>query len=330
VEDYVDPQRSMRRASPAPALDSRNIWFAMTTRIEPSAFTPATREAISALGARFDRDVLEATRALFAGWWDMSLPSGAEMRLDLAYGPDERHRIDLFPSGVPGAPLLVFVPGGGFVAGDKSLYRHVGPAFARLGLTTAAVNYRLAPTHSWPAGAVDVASAIDWIAKHAKEVDADAANIYVLAQSAGAAHTSGALFDRRFRPDHFGAIGSAVLMSGFYRMSASIEASNLRAYFGNDASQYDDRSPACAVADSALPVGLTIAQFDPEFLASQTLTLTAELIKRDGKFPPLLWNEDHNHVSPLLSVGTGPGDLSAGLAALLLRLGATGRSAQSR
>jgi acetyl esterase/lipase len=299
----------------------------MTTNPQ-SALPQSTRDAISDLGPRFDAEVLATTRALFEGRWDMSPPSSAEMRLDLAYGPDKRHKIDLFPSGVRGAPLLIFVPGGGFVAGDKSLYRHVGAAFARLGFTTAAVNYRLAPADSWPAGAVDVASAIDWVAERAQEFHADGASVYVLAQSTGAAHASGALFDRRFRPAHFDAIRSAVLMSGFYRMSGSIEATNIRAYFGDDASLYDDRSPARAAAHCALPVGLTISEFDPAFLAFQTLTLAAELIKRNGRFPPLVWNEGHNHVSPLLSVGTGAGDPSPSLAALLLRLGANGRGVE--
>ncbi|SEE28130.1 alpha/beta hydrolase fold [Rhizobiales bacterium GAS191] len=187
------------------------------------------------------------------------------------------------------APLLVFVPGGGFVAGDKSLYRHVGPAFARLGFVSAVVNYRLAPAHAWPAGAVDVASAIDWLAERADIFGAQPSSIYVLAQSAGAAHASSALFDRRLQP-----IRSAVLMSGSYRMDVSIAAANIRAYFGDDASKYDDRSPLTAAAGSALPVGLTVAEFDPQFLALQTIALATELIRRDGQCPPLLWNEDHS------------------------------------
>jgi acetyl esterase/lipase len=318
-DDNVDPKRSILSPQHFPGKG-----VAMSTN-QPSLPAPI-REAISALGAIFDRDVLEATRALFEGRWNMSQ---AEMRGDLAYGPDERHRIDLFLAGVSNAPLLIFVPGGGFVGGDKALYRHVGPVFARLGFTTAAVNYRLAPTHPWPAAAIDVASAIDWVASRAAQFGADGDQIYVLAQSAGAAHAAGALFDRRFRPTHLGAVRSAVLMSGFYRMSASEEASNLRAYFGDDTSQYDDRSPAFAAVGSSVPVALTVAEFDPAFLASQTLTLAAEFIKRDGKFPPLLWHEGHNHVSPLLSAGTGPGDPSASLAATLLRLGATAGDARS-
>jgi len=294
---------------------------AMIFDTEASRLPAAIRGAIKRLGARFDPEVLAATRALFEGRWDLSLPPGGEIHTDVAYGLDGRNKIDVFTSGRRGAPLLVFVPGGGFVAGDKSLYRHVGPAFARLGFVSALVNYRLAPAHAWPAGAVDVASAIDWLAERADIFGAEPSSIYVLAQSAGAAHASSALFDRRLQPQHLACIRSAVLMSGFYRMDVSIAAANIRAYFGDDPSKYDDRSPLTAAAGSALPVGLTVAEFDPQFLALQTAALTTELIRRDGQCPPLLWNEDHNHVSPMLSIGAGSGRLAVDLAALLLRLG---------
>ena len=107
------------------------------------------------------------------------------------------------------------MPGGGFIAGDKSLYRHVGPAFARLGFVSAIVNYRLASAHAWRAEAVDVASAIDWLVERAESFGAEASSVYVLFQSAGAAHASGALFDWRLQPRHFACIRSAMLISGF-------------------------------------------------------------------------------------------------------------------
>ncbi len=277
---------------------------------------------IRAIGPRFDGEVLAATRALYDGHWDLSLPTGGNLHFNLAYGRDARQALDLASLGGANAPILLFVPGGGFVGGDKSEYVHVAPAFARLGFATAVMNYRLAPTHAWPAGAMDVAAAIDWFDEHATEFGANGSAIYVLAQSGGAAHASGALFDPRFRPRAFDRVRSGVLMSGFYRMEPTIVAPNVRAYFGEDPAQYVDRSPVTAVPKSALPVALTVSEFDPKFLALQTLTLAAALAERDGRCPPLIWNEGHNHVSPVLSIGT-PGDLSSNLARLLIRLGET-------
>ena len=87
--------------------------------------------AIRAIGPRFDGEVLAATRALFEGRWDLSVPSGGERHFDLAYGQDERQTLDLVSCGRGDAPILLYVPGGGFVGGDKSGYVHVAAAFSR-------------------------------------------------------------------------------------------------------------------------------------------------------------------------------------------------------
>jgi hypothetical protein len=81
----------------------------------------------------------------------------------------------------------------------------------------------------------------------------------------------------------------------------------------------------CAAPGSTRPIGLTVG---PEYLVLQAMTLATSLIKRDGKRLPLSWNEDHNHVSELISIGTSLGDPSADLAAPLLRLGATTRGSE--
>jgi hypothetical protein len=46
-------------------------------------------------------------------------------------------------------------------------------------------------------------------------------------------------------------------------MEASIDASNVRACFGEDAPKSDDRSPVFAVPGNTLPMGLAVAEFDP-------------------------------------------------------------------
>ena len=84
----------------------------------------------------------------------LTLGSGVGVRL---------HR----PAGVeqPG-PALLWIHGGGYVIGTAQQDDDVCRRFAReLGVTVAAVDYRLAPEHPYPAPLEDCYSALTWLAK---------------------------------------------------------------------------------------------------------------------------------------------------------------------
>ena len=127
---------------------------------------------------------------------------------DIAYGPDERHRLDVFaPAARPGRamPVVLFVPGGGFVGGAKSregvpFYQNVGVFFAKNGVVGVTMNYRLAPKHMWPAGGEDVAAALRWIRKNIAEFGGDPERIFLFGQSAGGTHAAHYVFDERLQP----------------------------------------------------------------------------------------------------------------------------------
>ena len=145
-----------------------------------------TRQRIVEMGPVFDFEVLEATRALYAAHLDLSMPPGGEVRNDLAYGDHPRQRLDLYLSAQDRrGPLLVYVPGGGFVTGDKGGVRNLGAWFARGGVTTAVIDYRLAPEHPFPAGHDDALAATRWAFDHAAELGADPARIALLFGRAG-------------------------------------------------------------------------------------------------------------------------------------------------
>jgi acetyl esterase/lipase len=67
---------------------------------------------------------------------------------DLAYGPEERHRLDLFypQNGHADGPILLFIHGGYWQSLDKSFFSHMARGANKRGLTVAIPNYRLAPT----------------------------------------------------------------------------------------------------------------------------------------------------------------------------------------
>ena len=66
-------------------------------------------------------------------------------RLDLAYGPGARNRLDLFAPARAARGLLVFVHGGFWKALDKSVWSHFARGAAEAGWNVAIPSYTLAP-----------------------------------------------------------------------------------------------------------------------------------------------------------------------------------------
>ena len=263
---------------------------------------------IAKLGAQFNPGILAATRAMYADIIEPpSVPVHAEF--DIAYGSDIRQTLDIYvvKSDRP-KPVLLYVPGGGFVGGDKrgdvTFYGNLARWFAAEGFVVATMNYRLAPDHAWPAGAEDVAAGLGWIASHIGKHGGDPANIMVFGQSAGATHVSTALFHPHIKQPWHGLKG-AVLSSGLYRMTAVQRAPNLLSYFGTDESRYSDRSPVTHVATNAIPLLLTVSEFDTADLSAPTYLLAEAITRRDGKPPEVVWLKGHNHVSNVLCFGSG-------------------------
>jgi acetyl esterase/lipase len=84
-----------------------------------------------------------------AGWQRDSAAyrESARCDLDLAYGPGERQRLDLFypQSGDAGRPVVLYIHGGYWQALDKSTSSHLARGANERGLTVAIPSYTLAP-----------------------------------------------------------------------------------------------------------------------------------------------------------------------------------------
>lgn len=106
---------------------------------------------------------------------------------NLRYGPDKSHRMDAYvPRSDPPYPILVFVHGGGWVAGDKAAYARICRSFAARGYLVFCVSYRLAPRAKYPAAMQDTAAAVRWIYDHAWAFGGQRSAVFLAGDSAGA------------------------------------------------------------------------------------------------------------------------------------------------
>ena len=273
-----------------------------------------TAQAIAAMGTGLGPDVLAQCRALFDAEQRALASAVPAVARDLAYGPDPRHRLDLY--GTPGAdlrPVVLFVHGGGFLKGDKAADGWANGAVGRWAATQgwlgAVMNYRLAPDHGWPAGAEDVLAALDWLAGHAEAHGGDPSRIVLIGTSAGAVHIAGAI---ALRPDL--RLCGAVLLSGLYGHT-QLDPRDC-AYYG-DAALYPQRMPREAVTATPLPLLLAAAEFDPPRFQAEFLGLMTDRLARHGAMPQAYIAAGHNHYTLAMHIGTPDHRLSDRIAGFI-------------
>lgn len=106
---------------------------------------------------------------------------------EVSYGPHARNVLDFWKAEGDGPrPLLVFIHGGGWVAGDKGGSTARFKPYLDKGISCAAINYRLTPDNPLPAPVHDAARAIQFLRSKAAEWNIDTNHIALTGGSAGA------------------------------------------------------------------------------------------------------------------------------------------------
>jgi acetyl esterase/lipase len=293
-------------------------------------------DVIDELG-RIDKEVTpestEAVTRLLAPLHEANGYRAPRVERDLSYGPDPRHRIDLHTAADvgQGRPVLLFVHGGGFVAGDKSspnlpYYDHVGGWAVRHGMVAVTMTYRLAPHHQWPSAAEDVACAVAWTREHIHESGGDPGTIVLVGHSAGAAHVAS------YVAGHAGpavaGLAGAVMLSGIYDPPTAEQNALLHAYYGDDRERQAEQSALPGLAASALPMLFGSAEFDPPHFHRQAVVLLDTMLAARGLIPPFVTVAGHTHLSEIFALGLDDEAFGTTLARFIRRASA-GRSASA-
>lgn len=278
-------------------------------RMGPLASLPAAaRRELAAIGPVWGRDIQKHRDRVFALYrplLERAPKSGVGVTRDVPYAAHARQRLDVFrPERAHDADVVVFAHGGAFVRGDKcvtaEIYDNVLYWFARQGCVGFNLEYRLAPESQYPGGATDVALALAWVRAHAREFGGNPARIFLVGHSAGGTHAAAYACDPVVRPAEGRGLAGLVLISARLRADARPDNPNaaaVKAYFGDDESLFEARSPVTHVAHLDVPVFIAIAEHENPLLDVYGAEFLHRVGAIRGRTPRFVHLTGHNHIS---------------------------------
>ena len=251
------------------------------------------------------------TAAIYAPLQPKEPYRGIKVERDIKYGPFDRNLLDVFgpETSAPPRPVLIFVHGGGFIAGNKRtgdspFYDNIMLWAVKNGFVGVNMTYRLAPQSPWPAGSEDSASTIQWITTGIAARGGDPARLYLMGHSAGAIHVAGYVSHPELHKVEGGGITGAIMVSGIYDLTASPAGDPEIAYFGADTSRYAERSSLAGLQITPIPLLIAAAELDPPRFVDQFNRLKDARCKAAGGCAHAILLPQHSHMSEIYSVNT--------------------------
>ena len=230
---------------------------------------------------------------------------------DVKYGAADRNQLDVFmpEAGAAFRPVLIFVHGGAFIAGNKHapgspFYDNVMLWAVKNGFIGVNATYRLAPQAPWPAGAEDLASAVQWVSENITERGGDPSRIFLMGHSAGAVHVASYVSHPEFYKVKGGGLAGAIMLSGSYDLTARPVTDPEIAYFGADPARYAERSSLQGLLTTNTPLMIAAAELDPPNFVQQFVLLRDAACKRPSGCITAGLLPQHSHMSEVYSINT--------------------------
>lgn len=89
-------------------------------------------------------------------------------------------------SGLTRYPVMVYIHGGGFVAGDKKYRRSLATWYASMGMFVVNINYSLSAEYQFPQAVKECTEAINFVFSNAEKYNLDKSKVFVGGDSSGA------------------------------------------------------------------------------------------------------------------------------------------------
>lgn len=230
--------------------------------------------------------------------------------VDLSYGPDPRHRLDVYlPEQPQKAPVIVMVHGGGWRFGDKSnpnVWQNKVAHWTSQGTIVVTVNYRLLPQADPLEQAKDVARALSFVQSRSDDWGGSERNTILMGHSAGGhlvallnadptlAHMQGA------KPW----LGSVVLDTAALDIPQLMQQTSSRLYrdaFGEDPAFWAAASPMQSLTAGAPPV-LLVCSTRRVLPCLEARKFQMAAMERGGKAQTLPVDYSHRSINAVLGL----------------------------
>jgi acetyl esterase/lipase len=280
--------------APGPGVARVEAWLDVDGESRPWIYSNAIFAARpTPEQTRLPSNALEAGVERDAG---ITYIKGAEDDLD-------KHKLDVYrPAGKSNLPVLVFLHGGAWTRGDRSLYVFLGSRMAREDFLTVIPSYRLSPKHAHPAHVDDAAAAIAWTLKNINSYGGDSRRVFLAGHSSGGHLVSLVALEpghlRRFGANP-AALRGVFSLSGVY--DVRIAEGRPSAVFPGDREVLRAASPLTHARAGAPPFLVGYCQWDYLLLPQQARQFHAAL-KDAGAESELLYVAGENHISEMVRV----------------------------
>ncbi|MYD77131.1 MAG: alpha/beta hydrolase, partial [Gammaproteobacteria bacterium] len=180
--------------------------------------------------------------------------------LKCRYGPGERELLDLFPSARKGASIIVYIHGGYWQRGDRSMYSFLAGPFVSSGLNVAVLGYPLCPAATLSEIVESIRRSIAWLWQNARKMDMDADRMVLIGHSAGGHLATVALTTRwpavaPGLPDSI--LGAVMAISGLYLLEP-LRSTTIATPLNLDDNEVGLLSPALHEPLADIPVAVVL------------------------------------------------------------------------
>lgn len=234
-----------------------------------------------------------------------AVDQGVRKHDGIPYADGERKKLDIYRSveAKGPSPVVMFIYGGGWRAGDRFEYEFVGRALAAQGFVVVIPDYRLFPEVRYPEFLEDNAQAVKWIEANIAGYGGDTTRFFIAGHSAGAYNAVMLSLDRSFLREYGVTmpIRAVAAISGPYNFYP-FEYNEVRDAFGSAPSP-EGTQPVNLVTAEAPPMLLASGTTDPIVRVENTQVLAGKL-KAQGIWVTEKYYDGFGHMEPVIALGS--------------------------